>query len=169
MSYNIIHMKGLLLLLLLGVAACLSLTLPYQAHSFNDLDIFVQFLKKGVRVFKMDLSFTSQQSCVNQSTWKKTDNDCFYVDAYAEEICCLAFRGDASATPEYRYPFNTTAEFLKVLERPELQEILREKIFLAINFMYKDSQKRHHQVLPVQSAEDNREQEARNHSGYRLR
>jgi hypothetical protein len=39
-----------------------------------------------------------------------------------------------------RYPFNTTKEFLDVLARPDLQIILREKIFLAINFQYSDSQ-----------------------------
>lgn len=38
-------------------------SLPYQAHGFNDLDYFVQLLKKGVRTFKMDMSLLSKKSC----------------------------------------------------------------------------------------------------------
>ncbi len=34
-------------LLLVLVCAALSATLPYQAHSFNDLDYLIQLLRKG--------------------------------------------------------------------------------------------------------------------------
>lgn len=59
-------MKFIILALLFLVA----LSLPYQAHGFNDLEYFVQLLKKGVRTFKMDLSLLSKKSCLEKSSWK---------------------------------------------------------------------------------------------------
>jgi hypothetical protein len=40
-------MKFLLLCVLLGITLA-AIDLPYQAHSFNDLDYFIQLLKKGI-------------------------------------------------------------------------------------------------------------------------
>ena len=86
-----------LILLTLFVVSIVSL--PYQAHGFNDLEYFIQLLKKGVRTFKMDLSLLSKKSCLEQSTWEETDNTCFTLPAYAQQLCCLGFRGDTSSTP----------------------------------------------------------------------
>ena len=82
-------------LLIIGTVVAL----PYQAHGFNDMEYFIQLLKKGIRTFKMDLSLLSKKSCTQQSTWKETDNSCFTLPAYAEQLCCLGFRGDTSSTP----------------------------------------------------------------------
>lgn len=36
---------------------------PYQAHSFNDLNIARRFLLKKVKYFKFDASLASRESC----------------------------------------------------------------------------------------------------------
>jgi hypothetical protein len=46
---NIPIMRGLLILCFAVLVCCTQL--PYQAHSFNDLDYFIQLLRKGNRVF----------------------------------------------------------------------------------------------------------------------
>jgi hypothetical protein len=74
-------MSKLLILILLVIGV---VSLPYQAHGFNDMEYFVQLLKKGVRTFKMDLSLLSKKSCVEQSTWEEGDNNCFVLKDYAQ-------------------------------------------------------------------------------------
>lgn len=39
-------MRLLAVLCLVAVVCCIDL--PYQAHSFNDLDYFIQLLRKGI-------------------------------------------------------------------------------------------------------------------------
>jgi len=34
--------------------------IPYQAHSFNDLDYTLQLMKRGVKHFKMDVSLATK-------------------------------------------------------------------------------------------------------------
>lgn len=67
-------------------------------------------------------------------------NDCTFIGNYSEQICCLGFRGDASSTPIFNYDFNTSYEFLALLNNKDIQPYLKAKpIFIAINFQYSDS------------------------------
>jgi hypothetical protein len=83
-------------------------SLPYQAHSFNDLDLVEKMIvDKEVKYFKLDVSYATRDSCVKHSTWNSS-SPCFLPKESIEEICCLAFRGDASSRPYFKYPFNTS-------------------------------------------------------------
>jgi hypothetical protein len=62
----------------------------------------------------------SRSSCLNHSSWLESRNPCQTFEAYAQEICCLGFRGDASSTPEFNYEFNTSYEFVALLARKDL-------------------------------------------------
>lgn len=131
-------MKYTLILVLLTATA---LSLPYQAHGFNDLEYFLQLLRKGVKVFKLDLSMVVKDSCINHSTWNESINSCETFDEYAQDICCLGFRGDTSSTPNFNYDFNTSYEFVNVLKRADIRPLFKgDNIFIAINFQYHHSQ-----------------------------
>lgn len=83
----------------------------------------------------------SRQSCLKYSSWREARNPCLTFDAYAQEICCLGFRGDASSTPDFNYAFNTSYEMVMLLHREDLRPLLSSRpIFIAINFQYSDSQ-----------------------------
>lgn len=82
-------MRFAIILALLTLAV--TIDLPYQAHSFNDLDYFIRLLKKGtlspdsgIKTFKIDLSPVSKASCLKHSSWNETINTCSYIDKYTE-------------------------------------------------------------------------------------
>ncbi len=119
--------------------------LPYQAHGFNDLDYFAQLLIKGVSYFKFDVSLVDGDSCAGRSTWNSKLNDCAFYDLYAIEICCLGMRGDLSQSPVYKYPFNTSYDFVNLLNSSKYDFALKkdtaiprykEPKLIAINFQY---------------------------------
>jgi hypothetical protein len=69
--------------------------LPFQAHSFNDLDYAKKLMIKGTKYFKFDVSLANRHSCSTYSTWN--NQGCFNSSLYADEICCIAMRGDAGS------------------------------------------------------------------------
>lgn len=64
-------------------------------------------LLKGVKNFKFDLSLADNASCTKYSSWD-TNNTCFSSAYFAEDICCLAMRGDAGSQNNFDNPFNTS-------------------------------------------------------------
>jgi hypothetical protein len=73
-------MRSAIILFVL-LAAVLTLDLPYQAHGFNDLDYFLQLVRKGrlkvklgVKAFKLDLSMVAKDNCLQHSSWKEDRN-----------------------------------------------------------------------------------------------
>lgn len=116
--------------------------LSYQAHGFNDLDYFLQQLVKGSSFFKIDVSLASVTSCSMYSTWEK-NNKCEYLDYF--DVCCLGLRGDTGSAPIFNEAFNTTDDFLKVLNNSKYDFIWRKEVqrveykgikYIAINFQY---------------------------------
>ncbi len=85
--------KVILLLCLVGAMLTPSLSVrnfPMQAHGFNEVDYFAQLLIKGLKIpnsilltlllgidsFKIDINALDHETCLEYSTWKKTDNKC---------------------------------------------------------------------------------------------
>ena len=126
------------------VALCLTkqawgFNIPMQAHSFNDLDYLSNLIDKGIDYFKMDVSMANYQSCLQHSVWAKS-TPCLNSSQYVEEICCLAMRGDASSRPNFVYDFNTSSEFVALLEK-KMPSIVQQKrrVLFAVNFQYSHS------------------------------
>jgi hypothetical protein len=96
-------------------------TLPYEAHSQNDIDAWPSLLAVGTRFLKLDIGVCDRASCEAFSTFGRSDlpgprgnaSDCF--DAAGATYCCLCMRGDASTRPTLHDPFNTTWDFLLFL------------------------------------------------------
>lgn len=116
--------------------------LSYQAHGFNDLNYFLQQLVKGTNYFKIDLSEATINSCESYSTWNY-DNECEELDYFT--ICCLGFRGDTSSAPIFHEPFNTTYDFIRLLNNTKYDFIWKKGYqlegynrtkYIAINFQY---------------------------------
>lgn len=91
-------------------------TLPYEFHSFNDIDSWNNVIASGTRWFKLDIGPCTQASCEQYSTFGRTDlpygyrgnrSDCV-TDTDGEIYCCICMRGDASTRPYLLDPFNTT-------------------------------------------------------------
>ena len=56
---------------------------------------------------------------------------------YAEDMCCIAMRGDASSAPNFYYPFNTSQEFVTLLDEfLGLKEAEISILFVAIDFQF---------------------------------
>ena len=52
-------------------------------------------------------------------------------------MCCLAMRGDASSAPNFYYPFNTSADFVSLLESFLSQRHADiDILFVAIDFQF---------------------------------
>lgn len=137
--------KRVLIVAVLLALCCHTTYIPYQAHGFNDLNYFTQLLVKGVNYFKLDLSAVVRESCLAQSSWETSDNECeIFSNKY--EVCCLAFRGDTSSYPILSQPFNTSMEFVDLLRNPRYAHILKRgashpynhTVKVAINFQYGD-------------------------------
>ena len=99
-------------------------TLPYEAHSINDIDAWPALLAVGTRFVKLDIGVCTAATCMNSawSTFGRTDlpgdrgnatRDC-YEDG-GQRYCCLCMRGDASTRPNLADPFNTTFDFVQFL------------------------------------------------------
>lgn len=99
-------------------------SMPYQAHSFNDIDAWPQLLAKQVQWFKVDFVIVTQDSCVANSNWKLGDNPCQTFNN--QSYCCIGLRGDTSSAPKLNNPFNTTNDLLKFLQAPENQAFLTD-------------------------------------------
>lgn len=109
--------------------------------SFNCWEKVSSRSNLGVKIFKLDLSMVTKDSCVKHSSWNDSINTCSNIDKYSQEICCLGFRGDTSSTPDFKYDFNTSYEFVALLTRKDIMPYFKQSnIFIAINFQYKDSQ-----------------------------
>lgn len=126
-------MKNRFLIILLLIKFSIT-HLPYHAHGFNELKLFKKQLKKGARSFKIDISFATKKTCQNFSKKKNYDILEYHHD---EEIGCLALRGDNSSIMFFKDEFDTTDDFLKILNSNEILEILKKKddfIFFEIKF-----------------------------------
>ena len=99
-------------------------TLPYEAHSVNDLDAWPALLSAGVRYIKLDVGVCDRASCANRalSTFGRGDlpgdrgnasRDCFSDGG--KDYCCLCLRGDASTRPTLFDPFNTSFDLVQFL------------------------------------------------------
>ena len=96
-------------------------TLPYEAHSQNDLEAWPSLLAVGTRFLKLDIGVCDRASCAAFSTFGRADlpgrrgnaSDCFF-DGGAE-YCCLCLRGDASTRPTLQDPFNTSHDLVQLL------------------------------------------------------
>ena len=78
---------------------CTTQDIPYQSHSFNDLNYIIQQLIKGfhrrqflliltiigVDSFKIDINTATYDSCINYSTWVESNSDCF-DDQYDHQV-----------------------------------------------------------------------------------
>lgn len=127
-----VHASGVHELVTLTLVAWLSIsnaasplplpTIPYEAHSFNDIDVWPQLLGRGVRWFKLDFGLCTQASCSQFSTWgtvagRGNHSDCVTVENV--DYCCICMRGDTSTRPDLTSPFNTTWDMIAFLADPE--------------------------------------------------
>ena len=91
---------------------------------------------KKVKYFKFDASLANKASCQNFSTWKE-EAECVNLPEYAEDMCCIAMRGDASSAPNFYYPFNTSKEFVALIDEfLTLKEAEISILFVAIDFQF---------------------------------
>jgi hypothetical protein len=115
---------ALALLPLLALAATTVVrqgTLPYEAHSQNDIDAWPGLLAVGTRFIKLDLGVCDRASCEAFSTFGRADlpgrrgnaSDCFASGG--ADFCCICLRGDASTRPTLYDPFNTTYDLVQFL------------------------------------------------------
>jgi hypothetical protein len=96
--------------------------LPIECHSFNDIDIWPQLLRKGVRYIKTDISYCTLDACLSFSTFNSTGGsgsltDCFH-GRDGNVYCCICMRGDASTRPYLVSPFNTTWDMINFFSDP---------------------------------------------------
>ena len=113
--YNVLLIQSLVLQNLVGNSY--QFADNYLAHGFNELDLLLVNLKKGVSMYKIDIAFVWENSCAKFSTGFNEDlcvlgdNDVRY--------CCQGLMGDTSSIPYQHKKFNTTDDFLNIIQSDE--------------------------------------------------
>lgn len=118
--------------------------LPYQAHSFNDVDNWFSLILKGIQWFKVDVSVCLRDSCLRYSTFNTFEHgslqecvDLRLSPTVVESYCCLCLRGDTSSRPSLLTPFSTGWDMVKFFDNDDNQiffQNLPHNLYFGLNF-----------------------------------
>ena len=102
-------------------------TIGFQAHSYNDLNEWVQLLKKGARYVKIDPQYQPQSFCQAQKQ----------VANRTDQRGCFVLNHDDASTA--RDDYNTSSDILNMLNSPLFKPWFTQKdrLFIALCFKVK--------------------------------
>jgi hypothetical protein len=109
----------------------------YNAHSFNELGVFHNNVRKGIHMHKIDIAYIYQDDCIKNTAHPINTKLCTVIKDLP--TCCLGLVGDVGSVPFFwQHPFNTTDELINLTNQPDFKENLRllnKTLYIQLEFM----------------------------------